>query len=488
MITILMMMILSHVEMQLASQMKHPEKLIELLRALSKKMHHQHHRLHTLELHSTRPLPSLPHIIAACPDVTQLSYAVMPFSVAYRPKLLPMDTGDHVGLTTLRIDTKETSFDLYAILQHCPSLLRLKVNLMVQLDYHAILKACPSIQVIHSGPFNMLYDYDTQPYYYQQSKDGDDDDDPCYGVRHLVLHEYRQDRIKNLATLDFILEQHTTLELLHLELEGLIHTDWDHLVSRLPRHTFHRLKTLCCRSLYGCRGRHIAALITACPNLEHLHLCRMHQLDPPVWRSLLSLRSLRKLELCIENPDVLMDQQDQQAAAARHHQHVVSGGILPWFFQTISRPNTPSLRYLSLSSMGSLLIDSAVLLAVASIRTLEDLTLEGVERMLVPPQVMAQFLTRLQQHGTLEHLALIRVTCMDIGMLDILFGMSHLKTLKMDKCKSLTAEVLEQWLEVEDGRTWNNNVEKKKMSGNTPSRRPLFLHEIKVDDRIIASR
>lgn len=475
--------------MQLASQMKHPEKLIELLRALSKKTTHRYHRLHTLELHSTRPLPSLlPRIIAACPDVTQLSYAVMPFSVAYRPKLLPVEARDRLGLTTLRIDTKETSFDLYAILQHCPSLLRLKVNLMVQLDYHTILQACPFIQVIHSGPFNMLYDYDTHPSYSQAK---DDDDDPCYGVRHLVLHEYRQDRIKNLATLDFILEQHSTLELLHLELEGLTCTDWDHLVSRLPHHPFHRLKTLCCRSLYGCRGGHIAALIMACPNLEHLHLCRMHHLDTPVWRSLLSLRSLEKLELCIENPDVLVDQQDQHAppaAAARrmtttlnHRHHVVSssGGILPWFFQTISRPNTPSLRYLSLSSMGSLLIDSAVLLAVASIRTLEELSLEGVEKMLVPPQVMAQFLTRLQQHGTLQHLALIRVTRMDIEILDILFGMSHLKTLKITKCKPLTAEILEQWLE--DRKTKNSD-------DNTLNRRPLFLHEVKVDNRIIVSR
>lgn len=470
--------------MQLASQMKHPEKLIELLRALSKETtqhHHRHRRLHTLELHSTRPLPSLPRIIAACPDVTQLSYAVMPFSVAYRPNLLPVDTRDRLGLTTLRIDTKETSFDLYAILQHCPSLLRLKVNLMVQLDYHTILQACPFIQVIHSGPFNMLYDYDTHHPSYSQAKE--EEDDPCYGVRHLVLHEYRQDRIKNLATLDFILEQHTTLELLHLELEGLIHTDWDHMVSRLPHHPFHRLKTLCCRSLYGCRGGHIAALIMACPNLEHLHLCRMHHLDTPVWRSLLSLRSLGKLELCIENPDVLVDQQDQHAGAGAGAgatrmttTHVVSsGGILPWFFQTISRPNTPSLRYLSLSSMGSLLIDSTVLLAVASIRTLEELSLEGVEKMLVPPQVMAQFLTRLQQHGTLQHLALTRVTCMDIEIVDILFGMSHLKTLKITKCKPLTAEILEQWLE--DRKT-----------KNTLNRRPLFLHEVKVDNRIIVSR
>lgn len=454
MITVLIMSCVA--EMQLASSMKHPEKLIQLLGALSNNK--LHHRLLTLELHSTRPLPSLSQIIAACPNVTQLSYAVMPFSVAFRPKYPPMDTGNHIGLTTLRIDTKETSFDLYAILQHCPSLLRLKVNLMLQLDYHTILKACPSIQYIHSGPFDLLYDYDT----YTTTNDS------YQGLRHLVLHECRQDRIKNLATLDFILEQHSTLELLHLELEGLIHSDWENLVSRLSHHSFYRLETLCCRSLYGCKGRHLAALITACPNLKHLHLCRLHQLDTPVWHSLPSLRSLEKLELCIEHPDVLMDQQGQQHVTGRTTLHRHVSGILPWFFQTISQPNYPSLRYLSLSSMGSLLIDPAVLLAVASISTLENLTLEGVERMLVSHQVMAQFLTRLQQHGTLKHLTLIRVKCMEIDILDILFGMSHLKTLKMDKCKPLTAEILEQWL---DHRKNKNDT--------------LLLDEIKVDDRII---
>lgn len=88
--------------------------------------------------------------------------------------------------------------------------------------------------------------------------------------------------------------------------------------------------------------------------------------------------------------------------------------------------------------------------------------------MLVSHQVMAQFLTRLQQHGTLQHLTLIRVKCMEIDILDILFGMSHLKTLKMDKCKPLTAEILEQWL---DHRKNKNDT--------------LLLDEIKVDDRII---
>ena len=461
------------VEVQLASQMKHPLKLIELLNALSNNKSHHRDRLHTLEIHSTRPLSSLPQIIVACSGVTQLSYAVLPFSVAIRPKFQPIGSGEHVGLTTLRIDTKETSFDLYALLKHCPSLLRLKVNLMIQLDYHTILKTCPSIQYIHSGPFNMLYDYDTH-----SSRQGKNR--VCHGLRHLVLHESHQDRIKNLATLDFILKQHTTLDLLHLELEGLIHTDWENLISRLQHHSFHRLKMLCCRSLYGCSGSHLAAWIMACPNLKHVHLCRIHQLNTPIWQSLLTSRSLEKLELCIDNPDVLLDQDDPPHVAGStllHHHHRNISGILPWFFQTISRSNTPSLRSLTLSSMGSLLIDSAVLLAVASIKTLVNLSLEGVERILVSPQVMVQFLTRLQQHGILEHLSLIRVTCMEIDMLDILFGMSHLKTLWMEKCKPLTAEIVEQWLQG-DYRTRNND--------NTQNKCPFSLHEIKIDNCMIA--
>ncbi|KAI9323447.1 hypothetical protein BX666DRAFT_1886944 [Dichotomocladium elegans] len=353
------------------------------------------------------------HILNTCPHLFHFGYTSDIFVQFDPAKDHLSNLNFHPHLISLSLYTGQAHYDILSILQSCPNLKALKLDVVMPLDCRQILETLPQIEYLHIGSFSILADVVWEP---REHEDG---------LWYLCLEYYKNNIVSNGNWA--LQKHHRTLRTLHVE-----HIDPDCLALN-----YDKLEVLSCRgknrshnnssSRNSSRNSNrraegeangdedmsegdsdeadLADLLNQCPNLQALDLCDSSGcLSQSIVNAILRLSSLKTASFLLVN---------------QHETRVYRDQLVR------SLAQLPQLTRLDIQIE---YFEQRALNAISCIRTLQELYLESSRRSLgVSFDVLA----------AIQNLRFLGITRFGEFSVDGLVLLRRLETVFFEHCRSV---------------------------------------------------